>query len=175
MRAQNTNHPLSRCECHGCPDGRRDHEPVMSRRSFLAAAAAGGAALSHLTWARLAPAVESVPMPPARQPLKVLPILVWDHPQRAPMRSWRHWGGIATPEQAAEEAARIRSVAAADAILLYGAGSGVNGAQELGKDVILFQRHRSGPLYLQYEIISPRFCASIRTRPPSGTSPPTTS
>jgi hypothetical protein len=105
------------------------------------------------------------------------------------MRSWRHWGGIETSEQAAEEVARIGkelagiaghggfpvefaeiasvhnvkdlvgspAVAAADAVIVYGAGIGVNGCQDLGKDVILFQRHRSGPVYLQYEIISPRF------------------
>jgi hypothetical protein len=45
----------------------------------------------------------------------------------------------------------------ADVALIYGAGAGVNGCQDFGKDVIIFQRHRSGPVYLQYEIISPRF------------------
>jgi hypothetical protein len=46
---------------------------------------------------------------------------------------------------------------AADVVLLYGAGSAINGCQDLGRDVIIFQRHRSGPVYLQYEIVSPRF------------------
>ena len=34
---------------------------------------------------------------------------------------------------------------------------GVDGCKDFGKDVIVFQRHRSGPVYLQYEIVSPRF------------------
>ncbi len=48
-------------------------------------------------------------------------------------------------------------VKAADVVIVYGAGIGVNGCQNFGKDVIIFQRHRSGPVYLQYEIVSPRF------------------
>jgi len=44
-----------------------------------------------------------------------------------------------------------------DTILLYGAGYAVNGVQDFGKEVIIFQRWRSGPVYLQYEIVSPRF------------------
>lgn len=44
-----------------------------------------------------------------------------------------------------------------DTILLYGAGHGVNGVQNFGKDVIIFQRWKSGAVYLQYEIVSPRF------------------
>ncbi|MCL2745105.1 MAG: hypothetical protein FWE67_14770 [Planctomycetaceae bacterium] len=44
-----------------------------------------------------------------------------------------------------------------DTILLYGAGHNVNGVQNFGKDVIFFQRWKSGPVYLQYEIVSPRF------------------
>ena len=128
-------------------------------------------------------------MPAARQPLKVLPILVWDHARRAEQRSWRHWGGIERPEQAAEEVKRIErelgkitqgadfpvefmkvasvnnvkqmadsaELKAADAVIVYGAGINVNGCQDFGKDVIIFQRHRSGPVYLQYEVVSPRF------------------
>jgi hypothetical protein len=46
---------------------------------------------------------------------------------------------------------------AADVVIVYGAGIGVDAAKDFGKDVILFQRHRSGPVYLQYEIVSPRF------------------
>ena len=48
-------------------------------------------------------------------------------------------------------------IAKCDTILLLGAGTGVNGVQEFGKDVIFFQRWKSGPVYLQYEIVSPRF------------------
>ncbi len=48
-------------------------------------------------------------------------------------------------------------IAKCDTILLYGAGYNINGVQNFGKDVIIFQRWRSGPVYLQYEIVSPRF------------------
>ena len=44
-----------------------------------------------------------------------------------------------------------------DTILVYGAGYHINGVQNFGKDVILFQRWKSGAVYLQYEIVSPRF------------------
>jgi hypothetical protein len=181
-------HHESRCHC--CPDSQWQQEGNVSRRTFLASAAVGGAVLGGLSWTSLAAAADTeLPMPGKRRSLKVLPILVWDHPRRAPMRSWRHWGGIETPEQAAEEVARIKKelagiaqnadfpvefdevasvndvnqmanspqVQAADAVIVYGAGIGVNGCQNFGKDVIIFQRHRSGPVYLQYEVISPRF------------------
>ncbi len=46
---------------------------------------------------------------------------------------------------------------AADVVIMYGAGIAIDACKDLGKDVILFQRHRSGPVYLQYEVISPRF------------------
>ncbi|MCF0234036.1 MAG: sugar isomerase, partial [Thermoguttaceae bacterium] len=49
------------------------------------------------------------------------------------------------------------SVAKADVVLVYGAGGGVQGLQNFGKDAIIFQRWRSGEVYLQYEIVSPRF------------------
>ena len=48
-------------------------------------------------------------------------------------------------------------MAKCDTILMYGAGAAVNGVQDFGKDVIIFQRWRNGPVYLQYEIVSPRF------------------
>ncbi|MHB8902295.1 MAG: hypothetical protein ACYC6Y_26345 [Thermoguttaceae bacterium] len=179
------NTPCHCCPDHGCPD-----EQGVSRRGFLATAAIGGTVLGGLSWASLAAAGEpQLPMPKPRAALKVLPILVWDYPKRAEQRSWRNWGGIHTPEAAAEEAARIKKelaeiaatggfpvefadvasvnniaelanspqVAAADTIIVYGAGININGCQNFGKDVILFQRHRSGPVYLQYEVISPRF------------------
>ncbi len=175
--------------CHCCPDGRKPSKFKLSRRNFLTTAVASGAVLSGLTWARLAAAGQSeLPMPGKRISLKVLPILVWDHAQRKPMRSWRNWGGIHTPQAAAEEVARISKelagiarqadfpveftevasvndvkqmanssqVSAADAVIVYGAGIGVDGCQDFGKDVIVFQRHRSGPVYLQYEVVSPR-------------------
>ncbi len=176
--------------CHCCPDNAWHQQLNVSRRDFLASAAVGGAVLGGLSWASLAAAAEpELPMPKGRATLKVFPVLVWDHPRRAPMRSWRGWGGVHTPEAAAEEVARIKkelaSIAAqadfpvefaevasvndvkqvgqsyelkaADVVVVYGAGHGVNGCQNFGKDVIIFQRHRSGPVYLQYEIVSPRF------------------
>jgi hypothetical protein len=48
----------------------------------------------------------------------------------------------------------------ADAILIYPAGGGMDTFDALaktGKDVIFFCRHKSGPVYLWYEIISPRY------------------
>ena len=176
--------------CHCCPDGRPQQETGVSRRDFLTVAAAGGTVLGGLSWASLAAAKEpDLPMPGQRVPLKVLPILVWDHPKPRPMASWRHWGGVQTPEAAAEEVQRITKeladiakkadfpiefakvasvnnikqmldspeVKAADAFIVYGAGIGVDGSEKLGRDVIMFQRHRSGPVYLQYEVVSPRF------------------
>ena len=48
----------------------------------------------------------------------------------------------------------------ADAVVLYAAGGGsgiFDAAAKTGKHVIFFIRHRSGPVYLWYEIISPRY------------------
>ncbi len=182
-------HHSHRTPCHCCPD----HGQAglsLSRRGFLTTAALGGSMLGGLSWAALAAGGKSeLPMPAPRKPLKVLPILVWDHPQPRPMSSWRSWGGIHTPEAAAEEVARITKelaglkqkadfpvefadvasvnriaqvakspqVEAADVLIVYGAGIAIDGCEKLGRDVILFQRHRSGPVYLQYEVVSPRF------------------
>ena len=44
-----------------------------------------------------------------------------------------------------------------DLIVLYGAGYPINGIQNFGKDVIIFQRWRSGFVYYQYEGVSARF------------------
>lgn len=189
-KKQHAGHHHDGTPCHCCPDNQWHQELDMSRRNFLATAAVGGAVLGGLSWTSLARASESeLPKPKGRTALKVLPILVWDHPKRAPMRSWRHWGGIETPEHAGEEVARIKKelakiseaadfpvefaevasvnsirtmanspeVEAADVVIVYGAGIHVNGCEEFGKDIIMFQRHRSGPVYLQYEIVSPRF------------------
>jgi hypothetical protein len=48
----------------------------------------------------------------------------------------------------------------ADVIMLYAAGGGqatIEKLAESGKDMIFFCRHKSGPVYLWYEIISPRY------------------
>jgi hypothetical protein len=196
MAEDNARHDEAGCEhhhqsrCHCCPDSLSHEDLSVSRRAFLASAAVGGAVLSGLSWTRLAMAADTdLPMPLQRTALKVLPVLVWDHAKPKPMRSWRHWGGIENPDQAAEEVARITKelagiakkadfpvefaevasvhdvktmadspeLKAADVVVVYGAGHRVEGCQDFGKDIIFFQRHRSGPVYLQYEIVSPRF------------------
>jgi len=58
------------------------------------------------------------------------------------------------------ELSQAADVAEADVLLLYAAGGGTNqyhAVAKLGKDIIFFLRHKSGPLYLWYEIVSPRF------------------
>ena len=48
----------------------------------------------------------------------------------------------------------------ADVFLVYAAGGWMNtfdALSKLGKDIIFFCRHKSGPVYLWYEIISPRY------------------
>jgi len=61
--------------------------------------------------------------------------------------------------RSSRELAGIADVKGADAILAYPAGGGTGDVRAicgLGKDTIIFVRHKSGPLYLWYEIISPR-------------------
>lgn len=51
-------------------------------------------------------------------------------------------------------------LAGADALLVYPAGGWMdvlNAIGKFGKDTIFFCRHKSGPVYLWYEIISPRY------------------
>lgn len=58
----------------------------------------------------------------------------------------------------AKELSGIADVAAADTIILYAAGgpsSVYRQFREQGKDVIFFVRHKSGPVSLWYEIVSP--------------------
>jgi hypothetical protein len=52
---------------------------------------------------------------------------------------------------------RIPDVKTADVLLVYAAGGELNGIESLGKHIIIFLRHRSGPVSLWYEIISPRY------------------
>jgi len=59
-----------------------------------------------------------------------------------------------------EQMTRAADYASADTILLYAAGgpqATLETAEKSGKNVIFFLRHRSGPVYLWYEIISPRY------------------
>ncbi|MFH1920196.1 MAG: twin-arginine translocation signal domain-containing protein [Planctomycetota bacterium] len=50
-----------------------------------------------------------------------------------------------------------KDVQAADVLLVYACDGDLNQIAKLKKDTIFFVRHRSGPVYLYYEIISPRF------------------
>ncbi|MBE0535758.1 MAG: sugar isomerase [Phycisphaerae bacterium] len=55
---------------------------------------------------------------------------------------------------------KISDLAAADVYIVYAAGGWMDVLDKLnktGKDMIIFCRHKSGPVYLWYEIISPRF------------------
>ena len=64
------------------------------------------------------------------------------------------------PVRNAEEVSAIPDVASANVMLVYAAGGWTNvfdAIGKLGKDVIFFVRHQSGPVYLWYEIISPRY------------------
>ena len=54
----------------------------------------------------------------------------------------------------------IKDMVSADVFLVYAAGGWMNtfdALQKMGKDMIFFMRHKSGPVYLWYEIISPRY------------------
>ncbi len=51
----------------------------------------------------------------------------------------------------------VADVASADAFLVFAANGDLQGVTDFGKPAILFIRHKSGPLYLWYEIVSPRY------------------
>jgi hypothetical protein len=51
----------------------------------------------------------------------------------------------------------LPDAAKSDVVLIYGASGDINGIESLGKPSIVFLRHRSGPVSLWYEIISPRY------------------
>jgi hypothetical protein len=63
----------------------------------------------------------------------------------------------------------VQDAQSADALLVYAAAGDLNAIAKLKKDTIFFIRHKSGPLYLHYEIISPRFLRqhtdSLATQP----------
>lgn len=59
-----------------------------------------------------------------------------------------------------EEVSKLKNSSEVDVFLIYAAGGWMDifdAIYELGKDMIFFCRHRSGPVYLWYEIISPRY------------------
>lgn len=58
------------------------------------------------------------------------------------------------------ELEKLEDLGQADAVIIYAAGGPSNvfdAALKTGKHVIIFLRHRSGPVYLWYEIVSPRY------------------
>jgi hypothetical protein len=58
------------------------------------------------------------------------------------------------------ELSSITDLQSADLFLVYAAGGGMDifdSLNKTGKNIIFFCRHKSGPVYLWYEIISPRF------------------
>ena len=62
-----------------------------------------------------------------------------------------------TATKNAGELAENEEVKSADALLVYACDGDLNAVAKLKKDTIFFVRHMSGPVYLYYEIISPRF------------------
>ncbi len=59
-----------------------------------------------------------------------------------------------------DDLGQIDGLDRADLFLVYAAGGGsgiFDALHETGKDIIFFCRHKSGPVYLWYEIISPRY------------------
>ncbi len=62
--------------------------------------------------------------------------------------------------KSAEDIGRIDDLKSADVFLVYAAGGWMDtfeALHKMKKDMIFFCRHKSGPVYLWYEIISPRF------------------
>lgn len=182
------------CHAHCCPHAHLSEGGAgISRRSFLggiSGVAVGSMAFAWAPRADVAGTGGALPVPTARKPLRVKPVLTYATPQRAPKTSWRPWGGIQTEEDAKAETARIHEelntlrtkadfpveflpvaairdakqlegvadLAGADTVLLYAAGGPSHVFQQFrdqGKDVIYFVRHKSGPVSLWYEIVSP--------------------
>jgi hypothetical protein len=79
----------------------------LTRRTFIGGATLGSALFAGLSWGKLAEETPELPMPPARLPLKVKPVLLYHVYQPRPQTSWRPWGGIQTEEAAADEVKRI--------------------------------------------------------------------
>jgi hypothetical protein len=57
----------------------------------------------------------------------------------------------------AKELEACAETASADALLVFASSGSIDPLEKLGKPTIIFVRHRSGPAYLWYEIVSPRF------------------
>ena len=187
MCQHDENHEAGNVPFHTCCPQPRNY-PGLSRRDFVGGLGLAATALTGLAWSTLAEGPE-LPAAPARKPLTVKPVLVYEIPVRRPQSSWRSWGGIQSEDDKNQELARIKGeldklkaqadfpvnflpTAAvknvsqlaedaetknADVLLVYAAGGGVQGVDKLNKNVIFFMRHKSGPVSLWYEIISPRY------------------
>ncbi len=73
-----------------------------------------------------------------------------------------------TPVLSKAQLANAKDLAQADTVLIYAAAAGddiFDAVREMGKDIIIFVRHQSGPLYLWYEIVSPRYLRAHTDRP----------
>ena len=57
----------------------------------------------------------------------------------------------------AGELLKHNDVASADVLVVYAASGWIEGLEKLGKPVVFFLRHYSGPLSLWYEIVSPHY------------------
>lgn len=58
------------------------------------------------------------------------------------------------------ELSGVKDIAEADVVLVYAAAAGgdiFDAIRKMGKDMVFFVRHKSGPVYLWYEIIHPRY------------------
>jgi hypothetical protein len=195
-----TTHKQDLCtqpSCSCCP---RPH-PVdgglgsLTRRGFLGGlggTALGGMAITGMSWSALASADEPVGPCPDRKPLVVKPIFTYGTYVHRDKTSWRPWGGVETPENAADEQNRIRGeleklaadadfpvkflplsavrskaeldqvgdLQEADTVIIYAAAAGADifdAIAAMGKNIVFFVRYKSGPLYLWYEIIHPRY------------------
>lgn len=62
-----------------------------------------------------------------------------------------------TATKNAAELGKMPDVQGADVLLVYANDGDLNAIAALKKDTVFFIRHKSGPVYLYYEIISPRF------------------
>ncbi|MGQ9504629.1 MAG: hypothetical protein ACUVQR_06955 [Thermogutta sp.] len=62
-----------------------------------------------------------------------------------------------TATKNAGELGQMPDVQSADALLVYANDGDLNAIAALKKDTVFFIRHKSGPIYLYYEIINPRF------------------
>ncbi len=157
----------------------------VSRRAFLAGAAAGTAAMAVAQGEAHAGQAPPATLPKGA-PLRVQPVFVWQLYTRREHTSWRGYGGLHTQADVQQEMGRIRAelgklaqqaefpieflplasvhddataaaavAASADAFLVFayaGAQAWLEKLAACGKPNVLFVRHRSGPVYLWYEI-----------------------